>query len=325
MPVPRFLFDSFPTQVQRTDPTTLCTYSPLFRQRKGFASLSGLTPSTKDTHPTHVDLVTVGDSWCDDVSQGFSCFPSLLAERMAGRKEDGNTNAKTVHLNLSKGGDKAEDGVEQVRRGERVMKEWGLTTSPDRTTLLLHLGGNNVLDLFFILCLFPPLLLLAGVEMVTHSLPNPFRRHQGSRVTPGPWSLRAVGRRVAVHTRRTVLEAESRLGIRSFLVLGNPVGPSLPSGRWAIHMSTLFLLKDESVTRILHDLPSVIESEVEKELKKVEEERGLSITFLPNPHHQIHAPPSHASSSSSNKWVDASHPGPESHSKIADAISSHVA
>lgn len=79
-------------------------------------------------------------------------------------------------------------------------------------------------------------------------------------------------------------------------------------------MSTLFLFGDESVTRILHLLPSVIQSEVEKELRKVEEERGVSVTYLP------HARFPRDAERQEREWVDLSHPSPESHSKIAQAI-----
>ncbi|KAL3893718.1 MAG: hypothetical protein SGPRY_014038 [Prymnesium sp.] len=97
-----------------------------------------------------VDMIVLGDSYCDDVDMGFPCWPTRLA-----------STCGWSLLSAAQGGSRSGHGVEQYERARQYAREVGGVVTP-QTLCIVHLGGN---DLLHTLWLGPIALLLLLVDL----------------------------------------------------------------------------------------------------------------------------------------------------------------
>ena len=129
---------------------------------KKYLNIVTWSPPQEERAASRVDMVTLGDSYADDIDMGFHCWPSLVARQQ-----------KQSCLNLARGGATSSAGLTQYEQALRFAQASGLVIGP-QTTVLVHLGGN---DLLFLLWLGPPAFMLMFMDFVNVFI---LRRFAGS-------------------------------------------------------------------------------------------------------------------------------------------------
>ena len=170
----------------------------------------------------HVDFLVLGDSYADDIDMGFPCWPSLVAAVSGGSC-----------LSVARGGSRSTHGVEQYERASSWMSRACKHTS-ERTVVIVHLGGNDVLHAMWLLG--PLAFLLLGIDMAVLGagriglLP---RRSSLPRYSFFSFLARRITTSLA-----TLLATLAQHGHARVLVSGLPICSTMPLARTITSMMT---------------------------------------------------------------------------------------
>jgi hypothetical protein len=179
----------------------------------------------------HVDCLIVGDSYADHVDMGFWCWPNMLA------REHGISS-----LNAARGGSLCDQASGQIARAVASCDDTGLNVDSD-TLLVLHSGGNNVLNSLILPPLWLFLLLDVGRMALMRAglLRSPVWRRGVAGLWRALWScsfIALLANHVAASHRR-VLRSAHRHGFRRVLVAAPPICTALPLARAVMQLLTL--------------------------------------------------------------------------------------
>lgn len=174
----------------------------------------------------HVNLLVLGDSYADDIDMGFECWPTLVARRR-----------NWSRLSCARGGAESTAALEQYALANSFASQNGLVID-ERTVVLVHLGGNDLLHalwygpLAFVLLLFD---VAASVWSHVGSLlgMTTTRRQRLPRAS----FFGLAARRVARNLRDLMLLLASR-GHRQVVVSGLPVCSVVPTARVLVSLIT---------------------------------------------------------------------------------------
>lgn len=172
-----------------------------------------------------MNLLVIGDSYADDVDMGFECWPTLIARRRNWSK-----------LSCARGGAESTAALEQYALADAFATSNGLEID-ERTMVLVHLGGNDLLHaLWFFPVAFVLLMCDIGVSLFSRigSLLGLAGRR---RRLPRASFFGLAARRVARNLRGLLLLLASR-GHRQVVISGLPVCSVVPTARFLVSVLT---------------------------------------------------------------------------------------
>lgn len=302
-----------------------------FTQLRGMGKRLNLTTwqpaiGTAPRDSSHVNLLVLGDSYADDIDMGYECWPTLVARRR-----------NWSHLSCARGGAESTAALEQYALADTFARQHGLVID-ERTVVLVHLGGNDLLHalwygpLAFVFLFFD---VVASVWFRVGSLLGMMSARRQRLPRASFFGLAA--RRVARNLRGLMLLLAAR-GHRQVIVSGLPVCSVVPTARvlvsiitgswlWAwllpgggrLAASVVSTLVDEAAGLLQVDLFAQLEAVTEEMEKRPDAQHPssrLQLTLL----NEAAVLKEVSAEAGGDMWKDGHHPTARSHARMAALI-----
>ena len=268
----------------------------------------------KSSDADHVDFLVLGDSYADDIDMGFRTWPGLLAS---------TKNGTCLNVSLVEAADHG--CTEQLDRADRWMAESNKRVS-DKTQVLIHLGGNDILHALQMLGPFAILLLFFDLYMLAAA-----RWSWRPRMTALPkYSFFGFLARRITSSLTTLIGLLGKRGYTKVLVASVPLSASMPLPRIMITCMTWAWVwrgssRSKLVTDLLDDASELLDSHVSAALEEAARANQIQLQYfdeggaLRKAACKLHENDLSKVRMFDSMWKDAHHPRQWVHAELAKA------